>query len=210
MKKIIALMGVLLLILLLISCEEEGNGGDVTTYFPTTDGSLWNYDDILTMTSQNTGVTALGLNEMGVTSQSGDLSFKINGTASHNTQGTLYVVEVYMNSTYSHSLYMKANNSEVSWYYSLTADDHWELIKYPLTVGKTWSWTLYGSSMSAVVQAEESQTVPAGTFSNCMKIEYFADSSLTETIWFAPNVGIVRDYYSGAYDYQLQNYNIPT
>lgn len=190
MRKILALTGILLLVLMMISCD--GDGGGTTNYFPTTNLSLWNYDDILN-----------------VTTQSGDRSYRLNGTANHNTQGSLQVLEVYYNGTYDHSLYLKANSNEVSWYFDLTSDEHFELIQYPLTVGKTWNWTRMGFTATAVVQAEESQTVPAGTFSNCMKIEYYIDGDLANTMWFAPNVGMVRDYISG-YDYRLFEYNIPS
>ncbi len=69
-----------------------------------------------------------------------------------------------------------------------------------MTVGQTWAWLPdddTGSTTTATVEAIESVTVPAGTFSNAYRVDIRSDdlpspSMPVETYWFVSGVGYIR------------------
>lgn len=62
----------------------------------------------------------------------------------------------------------------------------------PLTVGKSWFDSDARREQSTVV-AQESVTVPAGTFQNCYRIETKSQKvDFHQTVWLLPGLGVVR------------------
>jgi hypothetical protein len=62
-------------------------------------------------------------------------------------------------------------------------------------------------SLSLTLQAIEDVSVPAGTFTNCLKIQ-ISDNGENETSWFANSVGPIK-LISGSELQELKSYHIP-
>ena len=82
-------------------------------------------------------------------------------------------------------LLIKVTNSGTPYY----------LLKAPLMVGTTWDLTpLY--ARRAIMSINASTTVPAGTFTGCIKVKQtYTTPSMADvvvTYWFAPGVGVAR------------------
>jgi len=62
------------------------------------------------------------------------------------------------------------------------------------------SWTFRNRAKIAIacsVAARVTETVPAGTFRDCLEVRllFTGVEGVSETRWFAPNVGVIRDIY---------------
>jgi len=55
----------------------------------------------------------------------------------------------------------------------------------------------------------ESITVPAGTFSDCMKVYFsFFDGAVTGTSWYARGVGLIREIYADGETWELKSHGL--
>jgi hypothetical protein len=87
-------------------------------------------------------------------------------------------------------------------------------IKYPLVVGTTWKYTAQTNllpkeyeidTLVTIESSNDSVTVPAGTFDNCIRVRYFGQRQVDDYIqgksmivveiydWFAPGIGRVKN-----------------
>jgi len=64
--------------------------------------------------------------------------------------------------------------------------------------GQVWTFrSRVKTAIACTVAARVTETVPAGTFRNCLEVRFLFSGvdGATETRWFAPNVGVIRDEY---------------
>jgi len=113
--------------------------------------------------------------------------------------------------------FVKAVDEVAAWRCNLPNTRSWQWLVSNLTIGNTFTLQLVPDLASDVylhgtIAANESATVPAGTFSNCVRVDYVIDygtSACTDSagnpvgtfrsetrgsIHFAPNVGPVRSH----------------
>jgi hypothetical protein len=73
-----------------------------------------------------------------------------------------------------------------------------QIAKWPLRVGQTWGdpdlGGIHGTMYRWVVEAEEEQRTPAGTFLSCYRVVYRTNPDVTMR-WYCPGVGLVRYQY---------------
>lgn len=217
MKRVlISLIPTIIILSIFVVACDEGAGGGGEEFYPTPDGANWIYDiwemDTYSSDSENSNLGLLNVISNYATTQEDQLTMRINGTAQHQTAGNVDILEGAIDgSEFAILYYIFVDQNEGRWYYALDDDTHWLLLKFPLTSGKTWNFDLYGLTYEAKIIGEESVTVPAGTFDNCIKIEYKYEGILVDRIWFSANVGMVRIYEPMSYvDLQLSIYNLPT
>jgi hypothetical protein len=209
---------IVILSIFVVACDKKGEGGG-DEFYPTPDGAKWLYNISgmggYSSDSQNSNFGLLNIISDYATTQQDQIYLRINGTAQHQTAGTVDVLEASPDdSEYVIFYYIYVDENEGRWYYYLDDDTHWLLLKFPLTSGKTWNFDLYGATYTATIIGEESVTVPAGTFENCIKIEYSEEGIVVDRIWFSADVGMVRvneiTEDMSYMDMQLLSYNIPT
>jgi len=209
---------IIILSIFVVACDKKGEGGG-EEFYPTPDGATWTYSISLTgdylSDSENSNFGLLNIISNYATTQQSQTTMRINGTDQHQTAGTVDILEASVDdSPFIIVYYIFIDENEGRWYYALDDDTHWLLLKFPLTSGKTWDFDLYGSTVTAKIIGEESVTVPAGTFKNCIKIEYSQEGIVGDRIWFSADVGMVRineiTEDMSYMDLQLLSYNIPT
>ena len=182
-----------ILSVLFITCEKEGGGG-TTGYYPHKDQSTWVYYD--------------NINEV-------DWTWKFNGTNTHDTVGEVQVLEITIGVQEASEIYVKVTDNDVTFYYDLSDDKYkWVLLKFPLSVGKEWNWTMTSEgqdlNMSAKVEKEEKINVSAGEFP-CFKVTYSQEGTPVESMWFSNGTGIVKDkHLYDFYDLELKSFNEPS
>ncbi|MGQ9706530.1 MAG: hypothetical protein ACUVWP_05940 [bacterium] len=196
MNRILLLSLFIISILLFFSCEEEPLP-EIFIYYPNPDQSEWNYIDVIANDEWN---------------------YKLNGTAYHQIYGPVQVLEItYQNNTEQRYVQLVDEDSDgktdlVVFYYNLDTDARIVWLKYTdgkINVNDKWEWEIQGIKYNAVVLAKETVNVPAGKFTNCIKVQYSSGGEVIDVIWFANKVGIVRDALGTDYDLQLKSYNIP-
>ncbi len=74
------------------------------------------------------------------------------------------------------------------------------ILRYPLKVGSSWIETFSGQGnvVHKIAALGVSVNVPAGKFTNCIKVDiYGLDGKKAGSRWFAPGVGLVKDFIKG-------------
>lgn len=98
--------------------------------------------------------------------------------------------------------YQGVSGNTISLYNTLTASSGAILLKSPYTVGTT--WPDQGSDAGLmdslkIVSINETVFVPAGNFSDCIKVKVFNVNNAAY-VWYAPNVGFVKIENTGTCD----------
>lgn len=145
-------------------------------YFPNTNGYAWHYQVYSYFSPESYPIAMI-----------------FDGTT---TVGSLTVQiqreEYYPPATYLtiEALVMVDDNT-VSTYgtISFPTTEAFVLLNFPLTIGKTW---LFTGTHEATVMTRESVTVPAGTFSDCLKVRYIPSNRQTTDYWYARDVGLIK------------------
>jgi len=192
MKRILLISLFVVSLSLLITCETQP---PVTyNYFPNKDQSEWKYIDKINNT---------------------EYVYKLNGTAVHEIYGNVQVLEItYLGIVYTRYIQLVDEDNDgktdiVIFFYTLDTDERVELLRYPVTVGKTWSWKVGELTNNAVVKALETVEVPLGKYYNCPKIQYSTGGQVFDVMWYADGVGMIRDALETNYDIQLESYTDP-
>lgn len=201
----------------LVACGGGGgnNGTPTTNYYPIATGNTWTYNN----TSDGINGTYTSMSEI---IQSSNSSYSIKFTTSQNDFYNMMNATLFSNgwgwtaaftfdasdsllhtSTYSPSELVFPSNTSVGTHVSQT-DIH---------------STPNGSELHTVditVDGVESVTVPAGTFSNALKLMYIhtlSGATFTETQWYADGVGLIKvtitsSATSSAFNQELVSYTI--
>ena len=183
MKKLTVLAA--LVLLLVVGCSKKAD------YWPLTVGNTWDYTGTAITTHSDTLLnpdTTTGTMNMEITSEvtltNGDPAFQQIMTqtfGSYTSAETSYVAEV---------------GDYVLSYGALSDTDPDTMIVNPLEAGA--SWTVEsdsGYTQKAYVIAQEDLTVPADTYNDAWKILWVSVDGATvdtTTVYFAPNVGLVK------------------
>jgi len=203
MSRLIKIIMIIIILMLISTCDEGGNGTGDQNYMPNADQSIWQY-------SQLEGINTI---------QQADVVVKINGTETHAIVGQLQVVEIFQDTILTDTLYALIDSTGVIVYTNLINEESIILLQYPLEEGKIWTFVYDSDLYHAEVMGEETVIVPAGTFNNCMRIDYtyynpYYGDELVATLWFHNGTGIVQGYdvreYYDTLIYQLLDYNIPS
>ena len=180
----------LAIIILIASCTEEENPVQQNTtlqpdYLPLVVGAKWYYETThsnLTMTEE-----ILELDSEGY--------YKVKAI-------NLFPGEIYT--------YFKKNENSGVKIFSIEKDFILYELKKPYIEASTWGYeTSYYTLVCTIVDDNVTETVPAGTFENCIKVAYSYEDTTgtflsTEYYSYAPNVGLIKTDF-----YQLENYTIP-
>lgn len=180
-KKGFFLTGILFCLAVLIyGCSVQSGGGG-SSYFPTTDGYSW-------LLRETDGWGTL-ITVEGTTVIPGDVAVKVFKSTILNALGeTFATAEAYYRVTsagvYNHGSFPNPTNPGLL------------MLAFPLSVGKTWTiFSVGDEALLGSVVAEESLTVPAGTF-ECFKISYIDKEGTVETtvtnFWYGDGVGLVK------------------
>jgi hypothetical protein len=187
---LILILGV---VLLLSGCsKDEGttgnpfgppqNGSTVASYFPLKVGNTWNYEWAHWPVQND---TATGTFSISVDDSQAIFSSAI---AYHTTSNAWLVTINGELRIYNQAAAPTENSSYFIW------------MKEPLTAGNAW----YNdhpiqpdSSQSQIGALNASVTVPAGNFTNCLKIDY----STIDSDYFAPGIGYARYIFTSPSEY---------
>lgn len=197
-KKYFPMLGVLLLfIIIILTCGKsaEGNMQDIITKL-TKVANFWLYVEIDTA-----GIPGDTWGFMEVTEKTDtikgelankiDISYNFYNSAFHDTFN-LWVI----------------NNDSLIYVYGAWPDQPWEdpviqvVIPIELEEGKTWTYfyppddtVAHPDTITLKVLAKENISTPAGTFKECIKVEYIGTTEpIHAFIWFHPDVGIIKYY----------------
>jgi hypothetical protein len=125
----------------------------------------------------------------------------VTGTSVIGGQEWYSVVYQYTGEPAFPAIYMRHNAAGLLRRSSATSQPFF-VMKNPVEVGTTWtvSWVTEGISYTSrltVRSVDDTVATPAGTYTNCMKIEDVLALSGQEddvvTYWYAPDVGEVRE-----------------
>lgn len=224
MKKHFPLLNIFLLVFFITGCGKHEN-----SYFPTKVGLSWTYQYSL---KDSHGI--LKMHTLETREISGKKVIPI--VAEAQMTSTSFVVET------DTGIYDIASQSMKDAEPQILPSPKCRL-KFPLKVGTTWgvfenTWLLSSYMFKAekivpcnstIESLNETVTVPAGTFSNCLKVKtqgrsFIVISSwgsqpmpfeITMFEWYAPGVGLIKAIYkqktdnnlfSGEFDEQLQSF----
>ncbi len=193
-------LSALLSLIVLQGCENErptephATPPPAVPYYPTALGNTW--------IGQVDGMMIGGHGD--TSTVSGRTSSRIIGQTTHAQGFELWTLEEVDSLIYwSHDtvyteidtslVYVSLSSSEVGVYDDTVTTEHEILFKLPLTVGETWTpYADYPTVTREVISLTDSVTVPAGSFSGCLRMR---DTDLMNpTVWvyyFAPDVGQV-------------------
>lgn len=128
-----------------------------------------------------------------------------------DSEGYYKVVETETGGIGGHNYtLLKKNEDSGVKIFSLNKDFHHYELRKPYVEGSTWSYETYiYTVVCTIVDDNVTETVPAGTFENCIKVAYSYEDTTgtflgTQYYFYAPNVGLIKADYS-----QLENYTIP-
>ncbi len=189
-----------LVVLFILGISVWAWGASPDSYFPMKDGMSWEYQyKVMDLKSQN---------------QVGSGKAVKKNLAPLELQGTKVVPQIY-------SFYEPANvlKQEATSYIAKDATGFYVLarrgindkepkilsakyyvLKFPLNKGASWKQEVEGFILQDTVEATDASVqVPAGSFSNCLKVKklYFTSKNPTTPVketdfWFAPDVGNVK------------------
>lgn len=183
------------------SCGDDGPSGPSTgndhQFYPLAVGNTWNYD-------RNGSIS---LNSVQIGTVSGEATVEISGTATHSEGFDVYVqdvqvsdtVTVYGQSTYSDSSYteyLRLTGTGLHGYRHLTDTDSSFTVPFPIQDGNIWTFSQEPPTTGEVLSVSETVTVPAGTFTGCVEMQFiWIDSSMIvcNTVDLARNAGEVRN-----------------
>lgn len=200
MKSFVRILISLLLVMVFISCEREDFNIGGVSYFPHTEGSVWEYTDSLENKS--------------------DMKLQIMRTEIHDYFGEVQEVDRfrYNDETQEYELteifYILADSGGVYRFPSLIYTATIVYLQFPLSLGKVWEWSIFTGEeyleFSAKVVGVESVSTPSGSYSDCIKVENYWKGDLI-IIWYAEGVGMVRMFdenvdSSESYDFRLSSY----
>lgn len=194
--------------LLLCACSEKTIGDK---YFPLQEGLSWKYD-VTTQYVTESSQSKLAINNIGKVNL-GDKSYYIRRTSS----GIDYYINFDDKGIYREAIRtlveMKPRLDEEKRYifkYPLSIDSHWITSSQPLVLLNVFPFRQRATGlhfpMSYKIESlNNSITVPAGVFENCLKIigegvaEVYTDAvngfneiKIVSEEWYAPDVGLVK------------------
>ncbi|KAB7707424.1 S-layer homology domain-containing protein [Bacillus aerolatus] len=106
--------------------------------------------------------------------------------------------DVYVKNKKAYSIVEKENSQ--GYYFGYPESESWQLLKYPVKVGQSWSVGYQGYEHTyKITSTTMTITTPAGTFRNV--IEVTADDGGTD--YYAPNVGLIKVSFEGITKIQL-------
>lgn len=153
-------------------------------YFPHGGGSWWRYQD--------TEMPGYFIREFSGNTLIGNINAQNWVKTFYDTAGTQLAVETN---------YVLVTDTMVLFYEDIYSDPYIYL-KFPLEVDSAWTFLIDDDPINARIDNKEDLTVPAGTFSDVWLVRYDdPENEETRYIYYAPNVGIVRDY---AIDYDSE------
>jgi len=183
-KKLIWFLPVIALI---IGC----GGDDVENFFPLVVGNVWNYDLLYTMmavdTTEYTGTSTTEITQETTLDNDVDVFEQVTTTVWDDTTVMVNSVD---------TTYIQETEDYILVYNDLADTEPDTSLVLPIEEGNT--WTVYADTtdtLTADVIGQEDVTVPAGTYADCWDIMY-TSLGQTQDDWFAPDVGIVRQYMS--------------
>jgi len=144
--------------------------------------------------------------------------YNLNGITQHADGTPLQVLErwiPYEGLWVMTQKFVLADSQKVDFFYTLDDTNPYHVLKFPLEVGNTWpAYDEDEENWMVTVLGYEDVTVPAGTFSNCVKISLYSeqDPDWFEYHYLDENVGEVKVYagYPGVGETTsaLHSYNI--
>lgn len=184
MKKLIWLLPVIALI---ISC----GGDEAENFFPLAVGNVWNYDLLYTMmgvdTTEYTGTSTTEIIQETTLDNNVDVFEQVTTTVWDDTTVMVNSVD---------TTYIQETEDYILIYYDLADTEPDTSLVLPIEEGNT--WTVYADTtdtLTAEVIGQEDVAVTAGTYIDCWDIMY-TSLGQTQDDWFAPDVGVVRQYMS--------------
>lgn len=174
-------------IALMINC----GGDDVANIFPLAVGNVWHYDLLYTATgvdtTEYTGTSTTEITQETTLDNAVDVFEQVTITVWDDTMAMMNTVD---------TTYIQETDDYILIYYSLTDVEPDTSLVLPIEAGNT--WTVYADTtdtLTAEVIGQEDVTVPAGAYTDCWDIRY-TSLGQTQDDWFAPEVGVVRQYMS--------------
>ncbi|UCF71548.1 MAG: hypothetical protein JSW49_04560 [candidate division WOR-3 bacterium] len=180
MKKTLLFIPALILI---ISCTADDDTAD---YHPLAVGYSWEYDVIQTDSQTQTAVQISTITAE-VVSSHGTLFEQVTSTDWEDTSTTAWL----------DTSYLQERGGNVLFYNDINDSEPDTLLVLPLVLGNTWTVRIEPwGSMTGEVLGLEDLAVPAGTFTECWRIQY---TGLDDTgySWFAPDVGLIKHEAAG-------------
>lgn len=175
----------LLLGFVLISCEKEDNDNNqaINNFSFLKAGNYWTYK--MTIDGKNAP---------------SDIAYKIQSTDENGYYTLLFTAT----SGVSHTDYVWYANSDFFADETGSVADYWFPLFYKNNnVGKKWSSPVededLGKINREILSISENVTVPAGTFSNCIKVKeiFIKDSKVINYYFVSPQVGIIKKESTG-------------
>jgi hypothetical protein len=194
MKRLLILTVLFSAALILVNCDLFGTTED---YYPMATGTTWDYKGSVTMTATDadpdTISTSAGRAEVTGTAElaSGEeVARFVNVDTIHSRMPETTYVIVDTN-------YVRQDGDYVLAYSSLDDTEADTALALPLELNKTWQvWASGDTSVTGTVVAQEDVTVPAGTYTNCWKVEMETtigtDVSAKMHYWYADGIGRVK------------------
>ncbi len=161
----------------LSACTNNQVGPRVvfSSQFPSSVSSAWTYAIYDSIAHQADAVTV-----------------SVHDKISASSTGATYIW-IYRYSTHTDSIYVVTTGDTIGYYYIL-GDNQSPFIKliFPLKVGQTWA----APYNSFTVEAEDTLSVPAGSFSNAFRVfdqPHEGNFYGGTTYWIVPQIGIVKE-----------------
>lgn len=180
MKKLLIFSLTILLSVVLFSCEKEDGSNNQTS------------NNFLFLKTGNTWTYKMGIDGKDALS---DISYKIQ-SIDENSYYTILFTTV---SGISHTDYVWYASSDFFADESGSETDYWFPLFYKSNnVGKKWTSPVedddLGKITREIVSTIESVVVPAGTFTNCIKIKeiFEKDSNIINYYFVSPQIGIIK------------------
>ncbi|MGH1461794.1 MAG: TapB family protein [Neptuniibacter sp.] len=203
-------------LMLLSGCDTEI---PKTDYFPIHKGLQWDYKVTTTLTGQEPETQHFQINNLGPVTLKG----KYEGepvSIRHTSDGTDYYILQDDTGTYRigkrtvieyDPRYEEEIVRVLPNYKDLDTGRSWSALSKPYALHSTPGYATSDPQRQKILmtyelaETEETVTVPAGTYENCIRIEGTADFSLyadprlgsqtiliTQTEWYAPGVGLIK------------------
>ena len=216
MRKYVALLS---MSMLLVSClggdggTGPSGGGD---WFPVAVGNLWNY--IVSGEEQESGVlyTLDGNATIEITqTATHDMGFEVYGFERYETIVYLYGGSPVDTTYWSDVGYFRVATDGVYAYGSLSDSTGYQVLKFPLVEGDSWSpGSDDPNGLYEVLSVTSDITVPYGSYSGCAEVRY-TSSQFTEyysTDYWVPGIGLGESLFSfddsGDSDYYLYTWEL--
>ncbi len=194
MKRLLLLTVLFSAALILVNCDLFGTTKD---YYPMATGTTWNYVGSVTSTATDADPDTISTSAGGseVTGKA-ELASGEEVARFVNTD-TTYLRMPDTTWVLVDTGYVRQDGDYVLSYESLDDTEADTVLALPMELNKTWQVRASGdTSITGTIVAQEDVTVPAGTYTNCWKVEIATtigtDASDKMHYWYADGIGRVK------------------